>query len=140
MTIQFTLPMSAQPVQTGGKRVMIRGGKPLFFKDKRTTSYENALTVLAANHAPEQPMEGPIHIGIVFVMARPKYLMVKKANEGLIEAAKRPDLDNLMKGVLDPLTRLGFWRDDSQITSAAVRKLYAEKDGSARIEIKIVTL
>jgi Holliday junction resolvase RusA-like endonuclease len=37
------------------------------------------------------------------------------------------DLDNLAKGVLDPLTHAGVWRDDSQIVDLHLRKHFTRK-------------
>ena len=139
-SICFTIPVSAIPVQGGGKRTMIRNGKPRFFKDKRTSGYESALYALALPHRPRTPISGPVHIVLRFIMARPKTLMRRKDSEGKLPCTKRPDWDNLAKGVLDPLTKVGFWLDDSQICSAYVEKDYAEKGGAARIEVEITAL
>lgn len=137
--IRFTLPIAAMPTQFGGKRMMIRGGKPIFFKDKAVTSYEASITLLARQHRPATPMEGPLCFGVAFILPRPQSLCRKKDPTGLIPCTKRPDFDNLTKGILDPLTKLGFWLDDSQIVEAHVRKFYAEMGQAPRIEIAIDT-
>lgn len=51
--------------------------------------------------------------------------------------AKRPDLDNLLKGVNDALEWGGVLKNDSQITDSSSRKRYAEIDGIPRIEVTI---
>ena len=117
--------------------MMIRGGKPLFFKDRATANYENSIIALAAAHKPAHPIEGPVGIKLTLVLSRPQALCRKKDPRGLILAPKRPDWDNLVKGLQDQLSKLGFWRDDGQITDAKVEKRYAEIDGAARIEIEI---
>ena len=38
----------------------------------------------------------------------------------------KPDRDNLEKAVLDALTNLGVWRDDSQVCAGEVRKRYTD--------------
>ncbi len=133
--IQFTLPLQAIPVQTGGKRLMIRGGRPLFFKDKRTERYYKAIAAFAARYVPAEPLAGPLEVGLVFVMARPKRLMRKADPEDRIWCPVRPDWDNLCKGVCDGLQ--GFWLDDAQIVLAKVEKLYAAKGEDPKIHITI---
>lgn len=135
--IEFTIPIAAMPVQTGGKRLVIVGGKPRFFKSKKVSKYEDALMFLADRFRPTSPAEGPVEIAIMFAMPRPKRLMRKNDPEGLVQAITRPDWDNLPKAVMDVLTRLGFWRDDAQITDVTVKKRFAEKNGAPRIEISI---
>lgn len=133
--IQFTLPLEAIPVQTGGKRLMIRGGRPLFFKDKRTDRYYKAIAAFAARYVPPAPLEGPLKIELIFVMARPKRLMRKADPEDRIWCPVRPDWDNLCKGICDGLQ--GFWLDDAQIVRADVEKLYAAKGESPKIHVTI---
>lgn len=133
--IQFTLPLEAIPVQTGGKRLMIRGGRPLFFKDKRTERYYKAIAAFSARYAPAEPLAGPLEVGFIFVMARPKRLMRKADPEDRIWCPVRPDWDNLCKGVCDGLQ--GFWLDDAQIVLAKVEKLYAAKGEEPKIHITI---
>lgn len=133
--IQFTLPLEAIPVQTGGKRLMILGGRPLFFKDKRTERYYKAIAALSARYAPAEPLAGPLKIEIIFVMARPKRLMRKADPDDRIWCPVRPDWDNLCKGVCDGLQ--GFWLDDAQIVMAKVEKLYAAKGEDPKIHITI---
>jgi Holliday junction resolvase RusA-like endonuclease len=135
--IRFTIPIAPKSMQNGGKRAVVRNGKPLFFKDAAARRYESALLTLAAAHSPVSPLAGAVEIDITLVMPRPKCLSRQKDPHGLIPAPKRPDWDNLCKSLLDPLTKLGFWRDDGQITDAIVRKRYAEKDGPSRIELVI---
>ena len=135
--ISFTIPVAAKSVQTGGKRMMIRGGKPLFFKDKATDTYDKSIIALAARHRPVLPLTGPLRVAIEFFLSRPKNRMRKCDAEGSIWCDKRPDIDNLVKGVLDPLTKLGFWQDDSQITTLVVSKCYHMKNGAAYISIQV---
>lgn len=49
----------------------------------------------------------------------------------------RPDLDNMVKLLLDAMTQMEFWEDDAQIVSLSVAKLYSDEDG---VEIGITQL
>lgn len=46
----------------------------------------------------------------------------------------RPDLDNMLKCVLDELTKAGYWYDDAQVCFLLAEKKWA-KVGSVEIEI-----
>lgn len=74
-------------------------------------------------------MAGMIEITIDVYMKIPK--SAKKEREemliGRIRPTKRPDLDNLYKGVTDALNGLAY-DDDSQIVDGHIRKYYAEED------------
>ena len=74
-----------------------------------------------------QPIEKPISINITFHMpmlstwSPPR----KQKSEGLIHI-KRPDLDNLLKYILDSLNGI-LYSDDSQIYEINTRKIYSSE-------------
>lgn len=41
----------------------------------------------------------------------------------------RPDVDNLCKALLDVMTELGFWKDDSKVYSLVCEKFWAARPG-----------
>jgi Holliday junction resolvase RusA-like endonuclease len=138
--IRFAIPLEAQPVQTGGKRMFFdkKKGTPRFFKDARTTRYLDTIRLFSRQHAPKEPLVGPVGIEVLFVMARPLRLQRKKDPEGRVWMDSRPDYDNLVKGLQDALA--GFWGDDGQICHALVRKVYAAKAEQPSIHVSIFTI
>jgi Holliday junction resolvase RusA-like endonuclease len=134
-TISFVIPLEPKSLQFSGKRLMIRAGKPMFFKTSKASSYQSTITLLSRKYAPKQPLEGPIKVDFIFILPRPKNLFRKSDPEGLIPCDKRPDIDNLRKGTQDAIK--GFWKDDGQIYSGETMKFYAEKNGAARIVVNI---
>ncbi len=44
-----------------------------------------------------------------------------------IQHAKKPDIDNLVKAVMDAMTFAGVWRDDSLVWNVHATKIYAGK-------------
>lgn len=48
------------------------------------------------------------------------------------------DVDNLSKGVLDMLTKKGFYEDDRQITTMVVNKRFAEVDEVPHFNVLVV--
>lgn len=126
------------PVPCSRPKVTKRG---TVYYPKRYTMYKGVLSALLKacyvnTHNKESPIEGPVSIDYLFVLPRPKY-MKKGYSTELCLHAKRPDLDNLLKGVNDALEWGGVLKNDSQITDSSSRKRYAEIDGIPRIEVTI---
>lgn len=76
---------------------------------------------------------GPVYVQINWFMPRPKSHHTSK---GALKASAprwhecKPDADNLEKAVLDALTDLGLWRDDSQVCHVSKSKIYGEHPGA----------
>ena len=84
------------------------------------------------------PFDGPVRVCLRFYMPRPKSHFGKN---GLKESAPgfvttKPDLDNLEKSVLDALTNVGMWRDDSQVVAVSKEKRYTENQPYAWVKIE----
>lgn len=72
-----------------------------------------------------------IDLSLLFYMPRPKGHF-KKAGELKANAPKwhscKPDTDNLAKPVLDEMTVVGIWHDDSSVVRLTITKAYAPSD------------
>lgn len=66
-------------------------------------------------------MDGAIHIAMDFVLARPR--TVTRPHPTV-----PPDLDKLIRAVLDGLTAIAY-RDDAQVTSIKASKRYGQDIG-----------
>jgi crossover junction endodeoxyribonuclease RusA len=82
--------------------------------------------------------DAPLVVGIQFLLARPKnhYLPVNSRRDRPFlrdnapkHPAGKPDLDKLIRAVLDALTGL-VWRDDSQVVHVEAWKLYHPHEGA----------
>lgn len=82
--------------------------------------------------------EAPLVVGIQFRLARPKnhYLPANSRRDTPFlrdnapkHPAGKPDLDKLIRAVLDALTGL-VWRDDSQVVHVEAWKLYHPHEGA----------
>ena len=83
-----------------------------------------------------ETLEGRIKVKIIAYFGIPK--QTSKKQEGLmllneISPTKKPDIDNVIKIVLDALNKMAF-RDDSQITKLEIEKVYSEEE---KIYVKI---
>lgn len=87
-----------------------------------------------------EPFVGPVALSIIFQLPRPQYHYGKR---GLKEDApkycmKKPDADNFAKAVMDAMTQLGVFVDDSQVCDLrAVKKFVRDGEiAGAHISVK----
>lgn len=71
------------------------------------------------------PYDGPVQLTAVFTVLRPASISVKKRPACTV----KPDLDKLLRGVLDPLSGV-VYVDDAQIISAQITKRYGAVPGA----------
>ena len=74
----------------------------------------------------DKPLCGPIDVEILFSFTKPSSWSKKKITE-TVDHVSKPDLDNLIKLVLDALNGI-VWADDKQIRSLRAHKQYSDKD------------
>lgn len=67
------------------------------------------------------PFPDGVHVEAEFVLPRPKSCPKKRTPQ----AITRPDVDKLLRAVLDAVTYAGVWRDDSQVVSVNACKRLA---------------
>ncbi len=86
----------------------------------------------AMQYAPKAPHTGAVYLTVWFCMPRPKSHYRTGKFAGILKDSaplwhiKRPDIDNLLKFVMDSLNGV-FWKDDSQICSVIAQKRYDER-------------
>jgi Holliday junction resolvase RusA-like endonuclease len=75
--------------------------------------------------APKEYLEGPISLDVTFYMPMAT-TMSKRKKDHLIDQphASRPDIDNLLKFLLDAAKCL--YKDDSQVSTVIARKIYSD--------------
>ena len=82
------------------------------------------------------PLENRVAVNIVAQFKIPKTVTKKDKGlieEGLLSPTKKPDIDNIVKIVLDALNKMAF-KDDNQITKLEVEKIYGQEE---KIIVKI---
>ena len=75
---------------------------------------------------------GPLRLVLGFFMPRPKAHFNKHGDlkpGALTWHESKPDTDNLAKAVMDAMTQLQVWRDDSQVVQLEVSKAYGVRAG-----------
>lgn len=103
----------------------------------KTKLYEYALRQWFLREYPNfKPIENRVKVTIIAYFEIPKSTSKKKEEgmlNGNISPTKKPDIDNIIKIVLDAMNKFAF-KDDVQVTKLEIEKKY---DKIPRIYIKI---
>lgn len=123
MRIKFTIT-GVSKTTAQHKGVMVRGGRPMFFKKKEIVAEEFRLTQYCMVNRPVAPMVGAVEAKITFVFPFTKADEKKFRDMPNHTTPKitRPDVDNCAKTLMDVLTKQRFWLDDSQVTTLILCK------------------
>ena len=94
-----------------------------------------------SDNKPKKPFNDALRVKLVFYMPRPKSHYRTGKNAGKLKESapifhiKKPDIDNLVKFVLDALAGV-YWKDDTIISTLITRKVYANDVPKTTISIK----
>lgn len=106
------------PVPQGSMKVI--NGRVIHSRGSALAAWRSAVA-LAARQAGAKPNPEPVTIRMNFTMLKPR--TVKRA-----EPSVAPDLDKLIRSVLDGLTAIAYI-DDGQVTHIQATKVYGERPG-----------
>ena len=134
---EILIHVLGNPKAQGRPRAFVRGKHAGVYNPSNADDWKALVALAARDKRPESPISGPVAVDLVFFFARPKRLCRKKDPTGAIEHTAKPDRDNLDKAVLDVLTNLGFWRNDSQVWSGRIQKWYCAIGDSPGAEIRV---
>ena len=103
------------------------------YTPQKTRDYEE-LVALLARIATHHTLDGPLKLTIDFYMPMPKSIKTKMTKSGQIfRPATKPDIDNLIKAVLDGMNGIAYY-DDKQIVEIYCREFYSD---NPRTEIEL---
>lgn len=127
--------VSGDPKGQPRARAFARNGMVRIYDPGTAEGWKSAVAAAYKEQCPTATTFSPydaIGVSLEFWFARPKSHMGKR---GLKDSAPRahtqkPDCDNLAKAVLDAMTQLGVWRDDSQVWAIRVAKHWCNVPGS----------
>lgn len=118
--------VEGEPAPQGSKNGFIKSGRVVMVESSKklkpwrhavATQTLEARTKKWAN--PEEfVMTGPVEVGLVFHLPRPKTVTRKWPSV-------KPDCDKLVRSVLDGITSGGLWKDDSLVIAISASKQYA---------------
>jgi Holliday junction resolvase RusA-like endonuclease len=123
VTVSFYVP--GPPRGKGRPRSSRASGR--VYTPAETASYENLIKVTAMlAMAGQAPIEGPVTLTMIACLPIPASMSKKKrlamAHDEL-KPAKRPDLDNILKALLDGINGVVF-HDDVQVIRIVAEKQY----------------
>ena len=136
MTREWILTIPGEPVGKGRPRFARVGAGVRTYTPERTVRYEDRVALVASTVLPRIERDVPVSVQIVAIFTRPKRLERRKDPDHQIPHTSRPDIDNLIKALLDGLK--GHLRDE-QVDVIHARKAFAERGGTARTEVRITT-
>lgn len=133
--MQVTFTINKVPVPKARPRIC----KGHAFTPEKTRSYEAAVRrTYLVNGFPV--LEGALLVEATFYMPIPKRKSKKIKEQmlkGEIRPDKKPDIDNLLKAILDGLNKVA-WKDDGQIVALKAEEFYSNKPRT-EVLIKEVT-
>lgn len=123
--ISFTLEGVPPTATAQQKGAFVMGGHVRFFKKAKVKAAERTWREMLTPHraAIGETIDAPAGVSVRFVfpyLASTPKRIVKAGRE--IPQGRRPDLDNLLKALLDTMTQMTFWRDDGLITALHTEK------------------
>ncbi len=101
-----------------------------FYDKPEWAAAKDTWTAHMERHRPDAPAERGVIFSVVFCFPLDGHA------DGEPHVGK-PDTDNLVKGLKDVLTRLGYWKDDRQVFSEHVTKIHSRVEG---VEIEITEI
>lgn len=124
--MRITIP--GIPVGKGRPRAARVGSSVRLYTPKATQAWEDVIAWHArAAMGSHAPLEGGITLDITFGLPIPESWSKRKKADAS-EHTGRPDLDNLVKCVLDGFNGIVF-KDDSQVHFLAAAKGYTDEPG-----------
>ena len=122
--------VDGKPVAQGSKRAPVAGVVRESSKGLRRWRSNVAITAKVAGCRIEPAAVG-VAVGLVFVRARPKTHRNRSGKlrpNAPVMPSSKPDVDKLMRAVLDALTGVA-WADDCQTVVARAVKVYGARQG-----------
>jgi len=140
--VSLTITVFGRPAPQGSKRYVggnrAQGGR-FIEASKYLPAWRKAITIAAITEIEKETWAkdtNPIAIEVTFYLERPATIPVAKRPWPI----KPPDLDKLLRGVLDGLTDAGVWDDDGQVVKITAWKVYADtRDPGCEITVSRIS-
>lgn len=133
MIYEFEVP--GKVIGKGRPRLNTYSG--IVYTPTKTKDYETLVEQYFLLKYPKfKVFEGRVKVSIIAYFAIPKVTKKSDINEMLdnnISPTKKPDIDNIVKVVLDSMNKFAF-KDDNQITKLEIEKKYGTEE---KISVKV---
>ncbi len=135
------IEIHGDPVAT--QRARFDSRRKIAYKPTKTRqAMERRITVIKRHTSQNRLSEiinQPIRVELDFYHSRPKRLMRKKDPKDPIPKITKPDVDNLVKLILDSATQAKLWSDDNLIAQLEVRDWYVAKTNDPKSVMFVYT-
>lgn len=120
--IQFNVP--GIPAPQGSKTAKLINGRCIMFEASPKVKawrerVKTAGEIATAEHGQQTE---PVEVTLLFTMPKPKTVI-------RTWPSVKPDLDKLIRAVLDGLTKSGIYYDDAQVVAISATKVYGSETG-----------
>lgn len=138
MSVSFRVPGTPIPKGSARSYVSKRGKLSTVQSNRDKLVPWEAAVAWRAKAAGLRPHVEPCSIALVFTMPRPKghYGARGMRPSAPQSHTTKPDLDKLIRAVLDALTGIA-WMDDSQVLEISASKRYADEGETTGAEITV---
>lgn len=131
-----------------GRVVQPRGGKPFvqFYPEKKSVDYEEHVGQQALIQLRTVEVDGDEDFTLPLrdsrILASIRFNLKKPASysKSVVHMTKKPDLDNLLKAILDALVKHNIIDDDNCVTDLSVCKRYADDEHPVGAEVELTIL
>lgn len=113
------------------KRAAVVKGRVVMYEPTNVKAAIKEYEMKLKPFVPDKTFDGPLRVAIMW-----NFGTKDKKKQGTWKTS-RPDADNMAKILLDRMTKLGFWEDDSQIVQLKCYKKW-EADSTVKILIEEV--
>ena len=121
--------VSGEPKPQPRPRAFVRpNGKAGTYDNGKAKAWKQEIIVEAIRAKFPKRLVGPIRLQAEFYLPRPERLRKKDSPTEAVPHINVPDIDNLLKAVMDALSVYGLWKDDRQVAEVAAYKRYVGLD------------
>lgn len=135
MIVRVEIP--GEPVGQGRPRAAVINGHARIYSPKTSGDWRGRAAVFMRQACPE-PVQGPVRVDVTAVFGLPASKHRKRSPEvNQTPCTKRPDIDNVVKAVLDAGNGI-LWGDDAQVWKLDITKVYGAQGEAARVLVQVI--
>jgi Holliday junction resolvase RusA-like endonuclease len=120
-TIIMMLDIDPPTITAQQKGVRVVHGRPFFYEKHEVTQARRTIEWAMKKYVPDEPIETPVRLTVKLGIPTKDKRKIRKGWKDT-----RPDLDNMLKLMLDCLTEMSFLKDDALIVQLVAEKKWAE--------------
>jgi Holliday junction resolvase RusA-like endonuclease len=128
MTLQIEFTVPGDPKGKGRPRFSRVGKFTKTYTDAKTKMYEDKVASAARLAMfPHEPLKTPVAVFMLIGMPIPASYSKKRKQDCLLDVempCKKPDIDNIAKGILDAMNGI-VYKDDVQVIRLTLQKHYS---------------